>query len=592
MCRIFGFFSEISGRFCEEMPAVSAAQIHGGPDEQKWFVLPQMGIGANRLSIVDPAHGSQPYEFEGKIYAVLNGEIYNHQQLRADLVVRGYSFQGTCDGELIPALYLEHGDDFVALLDGMFSIALLDLRDVPRLIVASDPAGIKPLYYSWNSQQKSLCFASEILGLFQFSQVSRKYRYGAIDHFLTARAIYDSKTFFQDVEMLDPASILSISLGETPRLRNYQSAITWENKELSSVEEAGAELQQLLAIEVSQMIVADATVCTINSGGLDSSLVTALAFPKLDNPRAFHLSYHGTWPLDERYFARLLRPLYPGDHQEILVREADLPGLFLKAIKHLGQPNAAPHALSAYALFQAIAETGCRVALLGEGSDEMFGGYDRMRAAATYEGDWIDFYLDKLGPTSREIRAELYSPFYREFLQDNGSTHDYFARLLRDILPGSRVDKLRAFETSLRLPHYVLHRAEPMGLAHGVEVRVPFCQPRILDFSRKISSAYTINGSRGKEVVYQAGIPLLPAEIINRPKQAFTLPIGAMMYSGGPLLSFLKELILSDVLTSTGAFSRKGLESAIKKQEENCCWDNAFVVWSLAVLSYSLEINR
>jgi asparagine synthase (glutamine-hydrolysing) len=592
MCRIFGFFSENSGKLCEEMPAVSAAQIHGGPDEQKWMALPQMGIGANRLSIVDPAHGHQPYEFQEKIYAVLNGEIYNHQQLRADLVVKGYSFEGGCDGEIIPALYVEYGDEFVSLLDGMFSIAILDLRAIPRLTIVSDPAGIKPLYYSWNSQYKSLCFASEIPGLFQFSHVSRECRYEAIDHYLTARAIYDNKTFFKEVEVLEPSSILSIRLGETPQLRSYQSAITWENTELHSVQEAGEELKLLLAREISQMIVADASICTVNSGGLDSSLITALAFPKLDNPKAFHLSYHGSWPFDERPFARLLRPLYPGDHQEILVAEEELPELFLQAIKHLGQPNAAPHALSAFALFKAIAETGCRVALIGEGSDEMFGGYDRMRAAATYEGDWINFYLDKLGPTSREIRAQLYSPSYTKFLHENGTAHDSFAQLLREGLPGSRVDKLRAFETSLRLPHYVLHRAEPMGLAHGVEVRVPFCQPRILDFSRKVSSRYTIGSSRGKEVVYQAGIPLLPSGIINRPKQAFTLPIGAMMYPKGPLLSFLKEIILSDVLINTGAFCRDGLESVIKKQEENPCWDNAFVVWSLGVLSYCLELYR
>jgi asparagine synthase (glutamine-hydrolysing) len=134
MCRIFGFFSKNPGKLRDEMSAVSAAQIHGGPDEQKWMALPQMGIGANRLSIVDPAHGRQPYEFQEKIYAVLNGEIYNHPQLRADLVVRGYSFKGHCDGEIIPALYVEYGDDFVSLLDGMFSIAILDLRAIPRLI--------------------------------------------------------------------------------------------------------------------------------------------------------------------------------------------------------------------------------------------------------------------------------------------------------------------------------------------------------------------------------------------------------------------------------------------------------------------------
>jgi asparagine synthase (glutamine-hydrolysing) len=544
MCRIYGYLGrnitpEIALRVAEK-------ELHGGPDGQGYLSGNDWGIGCNRLAIIDLLAGNQPYVLGDSIKVVFNGEIYNHHELRDELMKRGYSFSDHCDGSIIPALYLEHGLEFLCKLDGMFALAIIDTRETTKLILASDPIGIKPLYYYWDNQSYKLLFSSEIPSLLQFG-ISPQLWLPGVDAYFTTKSVWGKQTMLTNVFCLEPSSILIVTPDFPPQLFRYESKITTP-KPPSQLAIAGVDLRNLLKNEVQSLLRADVPVATINSGGLDSSLITILASELTSDINSFHITYAGEWPSDERHFARQVAAVNNIQYHELELEPQLFGGLLGQVVSHLGQPNADPITLSSYALFQHIHAVGFKVVLSGDGADEMFGGYDRFVSALNYPDDWIDRYIDLLGVASKSMRWNIYHEEYRSYLHDVGFTSDILAKDMHNTT-SDRLAVMLDLERRHRLPIYHLQRVDHLSMAHAVEVRVPYCQPRIASYASQLASKLKVEGMNVKRVLKEAASPYLPSAILHRPKQPFTLPIQAMMRNSDALLPFVKTVLTSsDIL--------------------------------------------
>jgi asparagine synthase (glutamine-hydrolysing) len=566
VCRIHGVWgAEVSPA---ELRRVAATQRHGGPDGTWHVTGDRWALGTNRLAVMDPAGGRQPYTLlDGAITVVFNGELYNHDELRRELTARGYTFADRCDGSVLPALYHLYGDRFVDHLDGMYAIAVVDRRAEPRLVLATDHIGMKPLYYS--RQGDALYFASEIPALLAFDAVPATPWTPGLDAYLATKTPFGERTMYDVVRVLPPAS-LAVCDGAGFRVSRRTST-------QSTVDDIGT----LLRDEVRRLLLADVPVATITSGGLDSSLVTALAAER-GPVNTFNIAYRGTWPSDERHFARAVAEHTGAIYHQVEVDPARFPDLLATTVRHLGQPNADPITLSSYALFAAVREAGFTVALTGDAADEMFGGYGRMRAAARAHAagePWVDSYVDELGVLSTKARNALY-------------TKDYAAEVTGRTIPGidllqhgegSPLRRIMAFEQAYRLPAYHLRRVDHLSMASSVETRLPFCQPRVIAAAAALPDEACVAGAEVKRALYAAATGLVPDSVLNRPKQPFTLPITAMLAPGWPLWDLANDLLTASRLRSAGQVEPAKVRELLATQAENPDDTAALTIWALAV---------
>ncbi|CAM5433806.1 amidotransferase 1, exosortase A system-associated [Streptomyces tanashiensis] len=589
MCRILGSFAAGADRpEPAQLAAVSARQRHGGPDEHHVLSGPGWSLGCDRLAVTDPCGGRQPYRLPHLpgILAVLNGEIYNHAELRRTLAARGHRFPDRCDGTVLPALYAEYGPAFAEHLDGMFAVALLDLRPGrTQLVLAVDDMGMKPLHLHHDPYDGSTRFASEIPALLAFEGVRISPREDALDTVLATRTSFSTHTALAGVDVLPPGATALVRPGTAPVVRRRGP---------HRVKPLGGT-QDVLRHEVRRLARAEVPVCAVTSGGLDSGLVTALAAEharETDAPplHTFHLTYRGRWPDSEAAYARAVARRARTVHHEVAVDPDELGSLLTRTVRHLGQPNADPITLSTYALFRAVRQNGFTVALTGDGADELFGGYDRMRAAlAAPEGaDWAGAYADALSAAPRLLREHLYTANYRAYIADTGSAADRIAQELRsaEAVGADRLTAMTAFETRWRLPAYHLRRLDHLSMAWAVEARLPFLQPSVVTHARSLPVA----ARTGKRALYEAGAELLPPSVLRRPKQPFTLPVAAMLAPGGPLLDLVREMLSPARLVLGGKIRADRAAKLLARHLEHPTPQAALTLWSLAVHELWTEV--
>lgn len=587
MCRIHGYFNAAATP--HEMRTVAALQRHGGPDSTGAARAPDWGLGNNRLAVVDLDGGQQPYRAAPGVQAVFNGEIYNHDELRARLRDRGHAFADRCDGAVIPALYLEYGDAFTDHLDGMYSIALTDLRGpVPRLLLATDHIGMKPLYYSWDPAARSLHFSSEIPALLGFAAVSGRIRENGLDAYLATRTPFGGATMFEDIEVMAPGTTLVCDLGGV--FRSWRRPDAPGPPVPHDADAAAVLLRDTLRHEVGRLLVADVPVALITSGGLDSSLVTALA-AEHGPVHSFNIAYTGDWPFDERHFAREAAARARAVYHQVEIDPQDFPALLDDTVWHLGQPNADPIALSTYALFTAVRGAGFTVALTGDAADEVFGGYGRMRQAAETAqagGDWAPAYLDALSAAPAALRATLYTDDYRAYAQ---GTPPLPAEAYEDLLhgPGTVLDRITRFELGHRLPSYHLRRVDHLSMAASIETRLPFCQREIVALGRALPDRMRIEDGRVKKTLYAAARGLLPDSVLTRPKQPFTLPITAMLTPGAALWEYARDLLEPGRLAAGGRLDVRAVDALFAAQAHRPGDTTSLALWALLVHEVWIE---
>ncbi|MET8953594.1 asparagine synthase (glutamine-hydrolyzing) [Streptomyces sp. NPDC004129] len=584
MCRIYGTFNARTAH--RELRTVAALLHHGGPDAQSFTAgtgagHPEWALGNNRLSIMDPEGGDQPYHLDG-VTVVFNGELYNHDELRARLTRHGFTFTDRCDGSVLPALYHLYGDRFPEHLDGMYSVAVMDLRDEPRLVIATDQSGMKPLYHTWDAATGRFRFASEIPALLGFADIPAHEDPFGLDAYLSLKTPFGERTMFEGIDVLPPAATLVVTRGEGPRLRVRAGSGAAEPHD-RTLDETGDELRALLGREVSRLLVADAPVAAITSGGLDSSLVTALAARVHSGLHSFNIAYSGDWPFDERAYAAEVARAAGTVHHQVEIDPASFPELLSDVVWHLGQPNADPITLSTFSLFRAVRDAGFKVALTGDAADELFGGYARMTQAVTAPcgPGWVDTYLDHLAAVPAALRARLYTDDYAAAVADRGPALPEDLLLTLRHGPGSRLQRLCAVEQRYRLPAYHLRRVDHLSMASSVEVRLPFCQPSVVRYATTLADEHRITGGGVKRALYAAAGGLVPDSVLNRPKQPFTLPITAMLQPGSALWDLARATLAPAVLRADGRLRPEAVEGLFTEQAARPSDQVSLALWAL-----------
>jgi asparagine synthase (glutamine-hydrolysing) len=580
MCRIYGCLG--AGRSAGRLCAAAELMRAGGPDEQRCLTGDGWVLGANRLAIMDPQGGHQPFTL-GRIHVAYSGEIYNHGDLRTRLSGYGYHFRTRCDGDVLPALYHKYGEAFTDHLDGMFAIAVLDLRAAPRLLLATDSSGMRPLYYSWDVVHRTLDFASELPALAALTADSGEVWLPGLDSYLTTRTPFGEQTMLAGINVLPRAATMVFSREKGLNIIRRSAGVMLTGHQDDHDRHQGP--LEVLRAETHRLSQADAPVAVITSGGLDSGLVTALLAERVQPLHSFNIAYRGQWPMDERRYAQAVAHHCRTVHHQVELNPAELPDLLGDTVRHLGQPNADPITASTLVLFRGVQAAGFKVALTGDGADEHFCGYDRMRAAAVASAqgiDWVPGYLRALCAVPQALRDSLYTPAYRDYIREIGSEHNRLARLLR--APGwPPLQRITSFELDERLPAYHLRRVDHLSMAASVEARLPFCQPHLASLAASLRQEDKIGQRRGKIALYRAGRRLLPKVVLKRPKQPFTLPVSAMLIPGTPLFEHAKELLAGEELRADGQLDPDAASRLLATQAEHPSGTTALAVWSLLI---------
>jgi asparagine synthase (glutamine-hydrolysing) len=558
---------------------MSGRLVHRGPDDDGLFCEGPVALAARRLSIIDLAGGHQPIASEdGSCVVVQNGEIYNYRELKRELEGRGHRFATDCDTEVLVHGYEEWGEAFVERLRGMFAVALWDKRR-QRLLLARDRFGIKPLYY--RHAGGGLSFASELKAMLELPGFSREIDPQAVSAYLAFNSIPAPLTIFKEARKLPPGFLLAWEGGEVA-LRRYARPGPTSAGEVrnGSTEELAAELREVLDDSVRAHLVADVPVGVLLSGGVDSGGLAALASRHVGEPlRTFSIGFEEEG-FNELSRARLVAERYGTDHHELILRP-DAVELFPKLVEAFDEPFGDSSALPTY-LVSELAVSEVKVALSGEGGDELFGGYytyvadllarrvGRLAALARPLAEALPSRTDRVGfdyKAKRFARAaalpplerhhgwkEIFSPQARAELAGPGASAwdplDLYRERYAETEGAAPLARMQDVDLGIYLVDDLLVKTDRLSMAHSLELRVPFLDPKVAEFAFGLPTRLKVRGLAKKRLLRSALEPLLPREIVHGRKQGFSIPIAGWLR--GPLQPFAREVLAPSAIARQG----------------------------------------
>jgi asparagine synthase (glutamine-hydrolysing) len=575
VCGICGIATTHGVADVEAVRAMADLLAHRGPDSAGEHVDGGVALAARRLSILDLEHGDQPIANEdGSCVVVQNGEIYNYPELRRELEQAGHELRTHCDTEVHVHLYEEHGVNFAERLRGMFAVAIWDGRR-GRLVLARDRYGIKPLYYRQAGGE--LRFASELRAL-----PRGEIDLDALEAFLAFNSIPGPYSIFRDVRKLPAGHVLVWENG-TVALERYARPGPATEDELRDGDEAELieELRARLRDSVKAHLLSDVPVGVLLSGGVDSAALAALAAQETPEPiHTFTIGF-AERSFDERADARLVAARYGTEHHELLVRPD--PELLLRALAEaFDEPFADSSALPTY-LVSRLAADHVKVALSGEGGDELFGGY------YTYAAD---LFADRVAPLARIARPlvealpastrrasldykakrfvraahlpplerhhgwkEIFSAEARAELTGRRATFDpvdvYRARFA-ETAGAPQLARLQDVDFGIYLVDDLLVKTDRASMAHSLEARVPFLDPLVTGLAFALPTHLKVRGLAKKVLLRKAVEPLVPSEVVHGRKRGFSIPAAAWLR--GELEPFARATLSSESLRRQGFF--------------------------------------
>jgi len=534
-------------------PRMTAALRHRGPDGEGVTRLGPATLAHTRLAIIDVAGGDQPLTSEdGEVTAIVNGEIYNHGDLRAELERAGHRFATRSDSEVVVHAYEEHGPDFVRRLNGMFAFALWDNRS-RTLVAARDPFGVKPLY--WWTDGRRVALASEVRALMAAGLVQPRVDRVALDHYLACRFVPAPRTLFEGVSKLAPASLLTAREGEAPRIVSYREGPGPPLEGLGG-EELSGQLAERFSDAVERQMMSDVPYGAFLSGGVDSAAIAAAMAERGDaTPSTFTIGFpgHGS-VLDEREYAAGTARALGTDHHDTAMEQSDFLSELQRCVRHLEEPCGIPSAPALMQLSRFTAQS-VKVVLSGQGADEPHGGYGRHQAAAALG------LAGHLGPAARPLRAaagllagnerarrasrllgempetvrlvrlvEITDDATRSGLVGTTGAQAASERLelaedvLSDVGDRGLVEKALYLDTRMFLPDGLLVCADKMSMSASLEQRVPFLDLELMRFVERIPVRERVRVRHGKRAHRAAMARLVPRRIVERPKHGFSTP--------------------------------------------------------------------
>jgi asparagine synthase (glutamine-hydrolysing) len=574
MCGICGIAAR-EGADPGRLAAMSATLVHRGPDSDGTWVDGPVGLAARRLSIIDLETGDQPLTNEdGSVVVVQNGELYNYRELRAELEAQGHRFRTHGDTEVLAHLYEQHGEGFAERLRGMFAAAIWDARS-RKLVLARDRFGIKPLYY--RAAGGGLEFASELRAL-----PRAEVDLDALEAFLAFNCVPAPLSILAGTRKLPPGHLLVWAGGE-PRVERYARPAPVESGAVrrEPAEELAAELRERLRDSVRAHLVADVPVGVLLSGGIDSALLAAFAAEASGEPvRTFTIGFRER-SYDETADARRVAERYGTDHRDLIL-EPDAALLLPALAEAFDEPFADSSALPTY-LVSELAARDVKVALSGEGGDELFGGYetysaDLLAQRAAFAARLARPLVERLPVSTakasfdyrakRFVRAAHLPPLERHHGWKEIFSPDARAELTGRPSGSDPVDGLRAryaetegaellarlqdVDLGTYLVDDLLVKTDRASMAHSLEARVPFLDTAVSDLALALPTRLKVRGLRKKVLLRRAAEPLLPAEIVRGRKRGFSIPAAAWLR--GELEPFARDVLSADTVARQGFF--------------------------------------
>lgn len=565
MCGIAGLYRLGGVADPKRAQAMVRSLAHRGPDDEameRWGQPPWVVLGARRLALVDPAGGQQPgRDATGRIRVFLNGEIYNHSALRAELRSNDVPIRTASDTEVVAHLVALQGiPSALSRLQGMFSLAILDV-EAQQLTLVRDRMGVKPLY--WRTlADGTLAWASELRALHGLGALQR--RTEALQAFLLQEMIPTPWTPWQGVFKLEPGCFLQIDRQGMRQSRWWTPPVP-RGPAPADLDRWASSLHGALQVAVKQRLQADYEVGLLLSGGLDSSAITALAQAQSDRPlRSFSISVDAPG-FDEGPEARRVAASLGTQHQEARLGAEDLPRLLDAITEHMDEPLADSSLIATWRLMELVREAGLRCVLSGDGADESFAGYPTTLAHGL--ADLAAPFAGLLGPLTRRLptRWEGVTPDYMARRFVDGLSHPWARRhaiwmgaWLPEELGAAEavweqvdahaqaaagadpVSRCLYLDQRLYLADGVLVKMDRASMAHGIEVRSPFLDHSIVTLAADMPVQMKLLGRQRKRVLKRAMAGMLPTETLQRRKQGFGTPIGPWLR--GPAKGLLRDL--------------------------------------------------
>jgi asparagine synthase (glutamine-hydrolysing) len=592
MCGIAGIFG-IRNQAVEqfEVEAMCDALALRGPDDEGYYVDGSIGLGMRRLSIIDLATGQQPVHNEdGSIQVVLNGEIYNFRELRAEMEARGHRFYTASDTEVIVHLYEEYGAECVHKLRGMFAFALWDDRN-KKLLLARDRLGIKPLFFG--EFDGKLVFASELKALLQLPWVKRELNWRSVAHLFSFSTTPRNESIIDGIHKLQPGHILTIEHGKPPSVLCYWD-VFFDTDTVHDEDYFVEGLRERLEESVRLRMICDVPFGAFLSGGVDSSAVVATMTRLSDQPvKTFTIGFPEK-EYNEIAHAREVAKAFGTEHHELIL-EPDVMGILGDLAWHLDEPFGDSSAIPTYMVSQ-LAAQHVKVVLTGDGGDEVFAGYDKysveqkerryrhipslLRSLLGTVGGLMaegmkgrNFlrhmalngsyrYLDALTLFDRNSRDALFQESAAERMLAEDPWQDLAACLARE--DSHWLSAIQYLDMKTYLPLDILTKVDRMSMAHSLEARVPLLDHKLVEFAAAIPPGLKLHNGRTKHIFKQALEGILPESIIDRPKQGFAVPLGR--WFRGELNGFVRDLLLSPTSRARNIFNPAYIEKLLLLQ--------------------------
>lgn len=617
----------------ELLVSMRDVMTHRGPDDAGELVFDDArgGFGFRRLSILDLSEaGHQPmHGCTDRVWLVFNGEIYNHAALREGLEQRGHVYASRTDSETILHLYEERGLDFIHDIEGDFAIAIWD-ADRERLVLGRDRAGVKPLYF-YQSDGRFI-FASEIKAILQHPSVTPEVDEEALDHYLTFLTTPAPQTLFGGIKKIPAGHMLVVGRNGEVSMTQYWDALPPESTSEASEVEHEQRILELLRDSIKKRMMADVPFGVFLSGGVDSSANVALMSELMTQPvRTFTVGFHDAEDLNELDAARALSKRYRTDHHEVIIGREEMERFLPELVFHQDEPIADPVCVPLYYVSKLARDSGTIVVQVGEGSDEIFGGYDwfgtylrieerfwryaeraplsARRVAAAVGAPLVEKTLKKqkagelirrlgkdqslfwggVGVFDETTKPKLLSPELRA-RQNGFSTHEVVRKYL-DHIAAERPQsdfaaRMTYLELKLRLPELLLMRVDKITMATSVEARVPFLDHHLIEYAVGLPRDLKVKGKTGKHILKRALEAILPKNLLYKPKRGFGAP--AREWFRGAKGDELVQLVMNSKIRQRDFFDYSYIDHLVDEhQRERQDWSAH--LWALLNLSVWYE---
>jgi asparagine synthase (glutamine-hydrolysing) len=592
---------------------------HRGPDSRGIFAEDGVGLGVQRLRIIDLETGDQPiFNEDRSVVIVLNGEIYNYKELASDLRARGHRFATKSDTEVIVHLYEDHGVDCVRHLRGMFAFALWDSRS-RQLLLARDRVGKKPLFYAL--KDGTLWFASEARSILEDPTIERDVDYDAIDSFLHFQYVPHPVSAFKRLRKLPPAHTLVWRDGQISLARYWK--LSYRSGAIADEREAHERVREHVLEATRLRLRSDVPLGAFLSGGVDSSAVVAAMAKQGGRVKTFSIGF-GVKEFDETRFARQVAQLFDTEHHELRV-EPNAMDVLPRLVWHYGEPFADSSAIPSFYLSE-LTRRHVTVALNGDGGDENFAGYTRYlarradfmaalptpakaavaRVAALVGPDgnersfrsrldraaysWLmpphERYAKRMAYFDERERLELYTPEFREFVKGSRTAPRVITLPYLESDAEDEINRLLDVDVNTYLPGDLLVKMDIASMAHSLEVRSPLLDHRFMEFAASLPGVWKLSGSTTKKIFKDALRTWLPDHLLGRDKRGFAVPIAAWFRS--ELRKLPEEILLDPRSLERGFFRTDRLRSLIAEHQGGG-WDHSEKLWALIQLELWLR---